>query len=106
MNFRFAPGSIRVRLSNDEFSQLRSGKTLSLEVCLPSHHVFRARVSAAAGGEWHLDSDPTGMWVSVSRSDVEFLAEDLPSKEGIEHVFETAKDKLVLSLEVDVKKRH
>ena len=105
MNFRFAPGSIRVRLSNDEFSQLRSGKTLSLEVCLPGHHVFRARLSLSTDTQWHFDSDPTGMWMTVPRTEIEALAASLPSKEGIEHSFETSRSELVVSLEVDVKRR-
>jgi len=106
MNFRFAPNSLRVRVSGEEFSQLRNGRTLSLEVFLTGHHAFKARVSVANDREWHLDSDPTGMWISVPRSDIEALSESLPSKEGIEHLFETSRDNLILSLEVDVKKRN
>jgi len=104
MNFRFASNSIRVRISNDEFSQLRSGKALSLEVQLTGHHVFKARLSASPDGQWRFDSDPTGMWVTVPRAELEALAQSLPSKEGIDHAFETSKETLMVSLEVDVKK--
>ena len=105
MNFRFASRSIRIRISDDEFSQLRSSKTLSLEVALPGHHIFKARVSIAADSDWHFESDPTGMWISVPRAEIDALADGLPSKEGIEHSFETFKENLLISLEVDVKKR-
>jgi len=105
MNFKFAANSIRVRISTDEFSQLRSGKTLSLEVPLTGHHVFRAKLNLSID-QWHFDSDPTGMWVSVPRAEVEALGEALPSKDGIEHQFVTNKDDLTVSLEVDVRKRN
>jgi len=105
MNFKFAHNSVRVRVSSDEFAQLRSGKGLFLEVQLPGHHVFKARLSTSPDAQWHFDSDPTGMWITVPRTDIESLAQNLPSKDGIDHAFETSKDALLVSLEVDVKKR-
>ncbi|HEX2583808.1 MAG TPA: hypothetical protein VHL14_01660 [Steroidobacteraceae bacterium] len=105
MNFRFAANSIRVRISSDELSQLRDGRALSLEVCLTGHHVFKARLSLSTDSQWHFDSDPTGMWMTVPRTEIEALTASLPSKEGIEHSFETSRNELVVSLEVDVKRR-
>jgi len=104
VNFKFSVNSVRVRISQDEFDQLRLGKTLSLEVPLTGHHLFRAKLNISADGQWHFDSDPTGMWISAPRNEVDTLAENLPSKDGIEHTFTTHKDELVVSLEVDVRK--
>lgn len=101
MNLRFAAHSLRVRISSDELNDLRTGKNLSLEVPLPRGHVFRTKVNL--GGEWAFDSDPTGMWLTVSKAEVESLAASLPSKEGITHGFATHHGELQVSLEVDVK---
>ena len=57
----------------------------------------------AALETWQLESDPTGIWVSIPRSQLEALAKTLPSKEGIEHAFETAQGSVVVSFEVDLR---
>jgi len=105
MNMRFAENSIRLRVSSDEFAQLRIGKAMALEVPLPQGHLFRAKLHMATNGHWHFDSDPTGMWISVPRTDLDALAEDLPRKEGIAHAFATPNGELQVSLEVDVKRK-
>ena len=43
------------------------------------------------------------MWISVPRAEIDTLAESLPSKEGIDHAFVTARGELDVSLQVDVK---
>jgi hypothetical protein len=103
MNLRFATHSLRVRVSADEFEQLKSGKSLGLEVSLPRGHVFRTKVNPA--NEWMFDSDPTGMWLNVPRSEIDALSAALPSREGIMHAFGTQHGELEVSLEVDVKNR-
>jgi hypothetical protein len=103
MNMRFAENSIRLRVTSDEFAQLRIGKAMALEVSLPRGHLFRAKLNMATNGHWRFDSDPTGMWISVPRNELDALADDLPSKEGIVHAFATAHGELEVSLEVDVK---
>ena len=103
MNLRFATHSIRVRVTSDEFAQLRVGKPMGLEVPLPHGHLFRAKVNMAANGDWHFDSDPTGMWISVPRNELDNLAQGLPNKEGIAHAFNTHHGELQVSFEVDVK---
>lgn len=105
MNLRFAENSIRLRVTGEEFAQLRIGKSMALEVPLPHGHLFRAKLNMANNGNWHFDSDPTGMWFSVPRKELDSLADELPSKEGIGHAFTTAKGELHVSLEVDVKRR-
>jgi len=104
MNMRFAENSIRLRVTGDEFAQLRIGKTMALEVTLPQGHLFRAKLNMALTGDWDFNSDPTGMWISVPRKEIDALADELPSKEGIEHAFATQKGELQVSLEVDVKR--
>lgn len=103
MNLRFATHSIRIRVSADEFTQLRSGKSLALEVPLPRGHAFRAKVNQS-GSEWQFDSDPTGLWLSVPRAELESLANALPTREGVIHSFPTQQGDLQISIEVDVKK--
>lgn len=102
MNLRFATHSIRIRVSADEFNQLRSGKSLALEVPLPRGHAFRAKVNQSVT-DWQFDSDPTGLWLSIPRKELDTLANALPNREGVLHGFSTNHGELQVSLEVDVK---
>ncbi|MGC3979656.1 MAG: hypothetical protein QM808_00165 [Steroidobacteraceae bacterium] len=104
MNLRFAAHSIRIRMSADEFAQLHAGKSLGLEVPLPRGHAFRAKVNQSSG-DWQFDSDPTGLWLSVPRVELNSLAQELPSRQGLLHAFNTQQGELQISLEVDVKTR-
>lgn len=103
MNLRFGDNSIRIRITSDEFAQLQASKSLALEVPLPRGHVFRVKLNQSNVGDWQFDSDPTGLWLSVPRSALDALANELPSKQGIAHDFETQHGALQVSLEVDVK---
>ena len=103
MNVRFADQSIRFRVMSDEFERLLAGKAVALEVTVFNSRIFRANISASVLGPWQLDSDPTGLWLSVPREELKVLAENLPSKEGLEHEFKTNHGDLHVSLEVDVK---
>jgi hypothetical protein len=103
MNLRFATNSIRVRITAEELEQLRAGKPMGLEVPLPRGHVFRAKINLVSDAEWHFDSDPTGLWLSLPRSEIDTLANELPSKEGMSHTFSTHHGDLEVSFEVDLK---
>jgi hypothetical protein len=105
MNLRFAENSIRIRVSTDEFAQLHAGKSMGLEVPLPRGHAFRAKINQSNAADWQFDSDPTGMWLSVPRVELDKLAKSLPSKEGLMHDFITQQGALQVCLEVDAKKR-
>jgi uncharacterized protein DUF7009 len=105
MNVRFSEQAIRCRVISDELQQLLTGRALSLELCLPRDRKFRVNVRPAALETWQLDSDPTGIWIAIPRSQLQALAETLPNKEGIEHAFETAQGKLTVTFEVDLKKK-
>ncbi len=104
MNVRFADQSIRFRVQKEEFERLMSGKAVALEVTIFNSRVFRANISSNALGPWQLDSDPTGLWLSVPRNELKELSEALPSKEGLEHEFKTNHGDLHVSLEVDLRK--
>jgi hypothetical protein len=103
MNLRFDTHSIRIRVSNDEFTLLQAGKPLGLDVTLPHGHAFRAKVNRSNTSDWQFDSDPTGLWLSIPRGELEELAQALPSKGGVAHAFGTHRGELQISLEVDVK---
>jgi hypothetical protein len=104
MNVRFSEQAIRCRASSVELQQLLTGRAVTLELSLPRDRKFRVSVRPAALETWQLDSDPTGIWVSIPRSRLQELAKTLPNKEGIEHGFETAQGNVVVTFEVDLKK--
>jgi uncharacterized protein DUF7009 len=104
MNVRFSDHAIRCRSTAAELQQLLTGRAIELEICLPRDRRFLVNVRPSALEKWQLESDPTGIWVSIPRSQLEELAQALPSKEGIEHGFETAQGNVVVSFEVDLKK--
>lgn len=106
MNVRFADGSIRFRITSDEFQRLLGGKALTLEVPLGGSRSLRASVSAIRIGAWQLDSDPTGLWLRVPHAELEVLAGHLPSRSGVEHVFHTHGGEVQVAVEVDVKTRN
>jgi hypothetical protein len=103
MNLRFDSHSIRIRVSNDELQSLQAGKPLGLDVTLPHGHAFRAKVNRSNTSDWQFDSDPTGIWLSIPRVELEDLAQSLPSKEGVAHAFGTHRGELQISFEVDLK---
>ena len=104
MNIRFSPGAVRCRATRDELGSLLAGRAVTLEVPLPRHHAFRLNVRPALVGGWLLDSDPTGLWITIPRAVLEGLAESLPSKEGIENKFDLENGgAVVVSFEVDLR---
>jgi hypothetical protein len=70
-------------------------------VPLPRGHMFRTKVNQSNAAEWSFDSDPTGLWLSVPRSELDALAQRLPSKQGVTHAFNTQRGELEVTLDVD-----
>jgi len=106
VNIRFSEGSIRCRVTQRELDTLLSSQGVELAVALPRNHTLRVNVKPAVVGGWLLDSDPTGLWITIPRGEIEALAQTLPNREGIEHQFELAGGGAVtVNFEVDVKKR-
>jgi hypothetical protein len=103
MNVRFSEQAIRCRATSAELQQLLTGRALTLELNLPRDRRFRLSVRPAALETWQLDSDPTGIWLSIPRSQLQALAETLPSKEGLERSFETAQGSVTVRFEVDLR---
>jgi hypothetical protein len=106
MNVRFSATAVRCRIAHAELDELLSGRALTLEVPLPRNHQFRFNVRPAALGDWQLDSDPTGLWLTIPRRQLEALSQQGLSKEGIEHAFDTSEGKRVrVCFEVDLADR-
>ena len=78
MNVRFSDRHIRFRVTRQELERLLAGRSLALDVPMPRAHQFRASVSVTPIGDWQLDSDPTGLWLSIPRSALEALLQELP----------------------------
>jgi hypothetical protein len=104
MKVRFSDQAIRCRTTSAELQQLLTGRAVALELCLPRDRKFRVNVRAAALETWQLESDPTGIWLTIPRSQLQTLAQTLPSKTGIEHGFETAQGGVTVTFEVDLRK--
>jgi hypothetical protein len=104
MNIRFSDRRIRFRVMRHELDNLLGGRSLALDVPMPRAHRFRASINVTALGDWQLDSDPTGIWLSIPRAMLEELLQDLPSKEGLNHEFDTESGKLTVAFEVDLRK--
>jgi hypothetical protein len=105
MNIKFSDASVRCRISRSELDRLLAGRSVALEVALPRNHVFRANVWPGAMGGWQLESDPTGIWITIPKAELQSLAESLPSKEGIQKEFEASEGNVTVSFEVDVRDR-
>lgn len=104
MNIRFSDHRIRFRVARQELERLMAGRSLSLDVAMPRAHQFRATVNVTPFGDWQLDSDPTGLWLSLPRVALEELLQSLPSKEGLEHQFATNNGSpLSVAFEVDLR---
>jgi|HigsolmetaAR203D_1030402.scaffolds.fasta_scaffold00011_106 hypothetical protein len=104
MNVRFAEGAVRCRVRGEELAHLLAGQALVLEVALPRDRMFRFSVRPSLLGQWQLDSDPTGIWLSIPTKELQALSERLPSREGLSHAFELASGATMsVSFEVDVK---
>ena len=106
MNVRFSDCAIRCRVLRPELEQLLSSGSLRLAVPMPRRHSLQVTVRSAPMGSWQVASDPTGIWISIPRDQLELLAQSLPSREGITHSFAIdSGPPLQLSFEVDVRKR-
>lgn len=104
MKIRFSDQAVRCRVTRPELDRLLTGHAVVLEVALPRDHKFRVNVRPAAINGWQLENDPTGLWLSIPRAELEALAQTLPSKEGIERSFETSNGGSVrVSFEVDLR---
>ena len=103
MNVRFSERTLSCRATSSELEQLLTGRAISLDLYLPRDRRFRVNVRPSALQAWQLESDPTGIWVSIPQAELAAFGKTLPSKEGIEHGFETAQGSVTVSFEVDLR---
>lgn len=104
MDVRFSSRALYCQITRSELERLSSGRTVDLVVQLPKHHSFRMSVrpsplSADRGG-WQLDSDPTGMWLTIPRSELELLGQTTTFAERLARDFAvTDQERLQVILE-------
>lgn len=79
MDVRFSGQSLYCQISRDELERLSSGRSVDLIVSLPRHRSFRVGVRPSAmsadRGGWQLESDPTGLWLTIPRAELAQLGQ-------------------------------
>lgn len=79
MDVRFSGQALYCQISRSELDRLASGRAVDLQVSLPRDHHFRVSVRpsvlAADRGGWQLDSDPTGIWLTIPRTELDLLGQ-------------------------------
>jgi hypothetical protein len=79
MDVRFSGQALFCQISRAELETLLSGRSVDLIVSLPRHRSFRVSVRPSAmsadRGGWTLESDPTGIWLTVPRAELEQLGQ-------------------------------
>lgn len=91
MDVRFSGQSLFCQITRSELQRLASGLSIDLIFQLPKHRSFRvslrpSSMSADRGG-WQLDSDPTGIWLTVPRAELESLGQTTTLAERLIHDF-------------------
>jgi hypothetical protein len=84
----FSAGAVSCRVTRVELGRLLTGRSISLDVVLPRDHRFRLSIRPAALNGWQLDSDPTGLWLSIPRAELEAFDQALES--ALERTLETS----------------
>jgi hypothetical protein len=79
VDVRFSGQALYCQISRTELETLLSGRSVDLIVSLPRHHSFRVSVRPSAmsadRGGWQLESDPTGLWLTIPRAELEQLGQ-------------------------------
>ena len=99
MDVRFSGQALYCHLSRAELARLASGRSVDLHAALPRNHAFRVSVRpsilAADRGGWQLESDPTGIWVTLPRTELEQLGQTESFAERLVHDFPVAPNQQV-----------
>jgi len=105
MDVHFSGQALHCQMSRAELQRLSSGRSVELQVLLPRNHSFKISIRptaiAADRGGWQLDSDPTGIWLTVPRAQVELLGQTTSFAERLMREFEVSPgERLQVILEV------
>jgi len=90
VDVRFSGQALFCQITRSELERLASGRSVDLIVRLPRNHSFRMSVWPSpldAQRGWQLDSDPTGMWLRIPRSELELLGQTTTFAERLTHDF-------------------
>ncbi|MBI2381877.1 MAG: hypothetical protein HYV16_14080 [Gammaproteobacteria bacterium] len=101
MNVRLDHQNLRIRLSAEEFAELRAGKRVHMTTRMPGLR-FRAEVEQGEEAHVRFGHFADGFLLVAPSAELTALAARLPSKEGLEwRVAVDAQNALLVSLEVD-----
>ena len=79
MDVRFSGQALYCQISRAELATLASGRSVDLIVSLPRHRSFRVSVRPSAmsadRGGWQLESDPTGLWLTIPHTELQQLGQ-------------------------------
>ena len=94
MDVRFSGQAVFCQITRSELELLASGRSVDLAVQLPRHHTFRmslrpSPLSADRGG-WQLESDPTGIWLTIPRAELQLLGQTTTFAERLIRDFEVS----------------
>lgn len=91
MDVRFSGQTLYCHISRAELARLASGRPVDLAVALPRNHAFKMSVRPSAMGAerggWQLESDPTGIWLTIPRAELEQLGQTTAFAERLVHDF-------------------
>ena len=92
MDVRFSGQALYCQITRSELERLSAGLSVDLIFQLPKHRSFRvslrpSAMSAERGG-WQLDSDPTGIWLTIPRSELQMLGQTTTFAERLVRNFE------------------
>lgn len=92
MDVRFSGQSLYCQITRSELARVAAGLSVDLIFQLPKHRSFRvslrpSSMSADRGG-WALESDPTGIWLTIPRAELEMLGQTTTFAERLTREFE------------------
>ena len=99
MEVRFSGQALYCQIGRTELATLVSGRSVDLIVALPKHRTLRVSVRPSAmsadRGGWQLDSDPTGLWLTIPRAELEQLGQTETFAERLMRDFPVSSDQKI-----------
>jgi len=79
MEARISGQTLLCQISRSELDRMISGRAIDLDLRLPRNHHFRISVRPspldAERGGWRLDSDPTGIWLTIPNDQLQLFGQ-------------------------------